>query len=228
MKSSLRKNLGVSTAIGLLGLTLAGCTTTASNTNTTSPTAKVVKSTLLGTKPLEERYEQSADEPFKIPPVTVKIPEQFQRTIVSYPSVEAPGTIIVEPQNNYLYLVTGNGKAIRYGVGVGAAGLGFQGVANLQFKRKWPKWTPTPEMVERNPGRYKRFADGVPGGLTNPLGARALYLFQNNIDTYYRIHGTTQPSSIGKNVSAGCIRMLNKDVIDLYERVQTGAKVIVR
>lgn len=235
MKVSLRKNLSLVAALGLFGFGLAGCTTTTSTVGTPSDNARigsakssVVKSTLQGTLPVDERYEQDADEPFKIPPVNIKIPEQYQRTVVSYPTDEIPGTIIVEPANHYLYLVVGNGQAIRYGVGVGGAGLGFQGEAKVQFKRKWPKWIPTADMVKRKPGQYKRFADGVAGGLSNPLGARALYLFQDNVDTYFRIHGTTQPSSIGKNVSAGCIRMLNKDVVDLFERVQVGSKVIVR
>ncbi|EJF89082.1 L,D-transpeptidase [Bartonella tamiae] len=223
----LRKKIAWFALLGILGTGLAGCTTTTQGEGGNLTYARG-PSTLITTKPLEERYEQSADEQFKIPAVHVKIPDEFQRQVVSYPSREAPGTIIVEPRNHYLYLITGHGKAIRYGVGVGAAGLEFQGVANLQFKRKWPKWTPTQDMIKRNPAQYKRFADGVPGGPNNPLGARALYLFQNNIDTYYRIHGTNQPSSIGKSVSAGCIRMLNADVVDLYERVKPGGKVIVR
>ncbi|WP_297322351.1 L,D-transpeptidase [uncultured Bartonella sp.] len=234
MKYFWQKKLRLLAAASLFGFGLAGCATTPSPTIATTDSVKVkaekpvVTSTLLGTQSIYDRYEQSDDEPFKIPPVTIKIPEQFERTVVSYPTNEIPGTIIVEPANHYLYLVTGDGQAIRYGVGVGAAGLGFQGEAKVQFKRKWPRWIPTADMVQRKPQQYKRFADGVPGGLSNPLGARALYLFQGNVDTYYRIHGTTQPSSIGKNVSAGCIRMLNKDVVDLFERVQVGSKVIVR
>lgn len=234
MKNFWQQKLGLAVTLSLFGFSLVGCVTTPSPTVTPSanvnakPVKPPVTSTLLGTQSVYDRYEQSADEPFKIPPVTIKIPEQYERTVVPYPTTEIPGTIIVEPENHYLYLVTGNGQAIRYGVGVGAAGLGFQGEAKVQFKRKWPRWIPTADMVQRKPQQYKRFADGVPGGLSNPLGARALYLFQGNVDTYFRIHGTTQPSSIGKNVSAGCIRMLNKDVVDLFERVQVGSKVIVR
>ena len=234
MKYFWQQKLGLAAILGVLGVGLVGCATTppptvSSNSSVNAaPKKPVVTSTLLGTQSVYDRYEQTPDEPFKIPPVTVKIPEQFERTIVSYPSDEIPGTIIVEPENHYLYLITGNGQAIRYGVGVGAAGLGFQGEAKIRFKRKWPRWIPTADMVRRKPQQYKRFADGVPGGLHSPLGARALYLFQGNNDTYFRIHGTTQPSSIGKNVSAGCIRMLNKDVVDLFERVDVGSKVIVR
>jgi len=183
---------------------------------------------LVHSKPLEERHIPQ-NEAFAINRnEESRVPEQFRRRVVDYPSREAPGTIIVEPHNHYLYLIAGRGKAIRYGVGVGSAGLGFTGNADLQFKRKWPRWIPTDDMIARNPARYKKHADGMAGGPSNPLGARALYLFQNNIDTYYRIHGTNQPSSIGKSVSAGCIRLLNMDVIDLYERVRPGAKVIVR
>jgi len=183
---------------------------------------------LIHSKPLEERHI-AQDEPFAINRnEEAKVPEQFRRRVVNYPSREAPGTIIVEPHNHYLYLIAGRGLAIRYGVGVGSAGLGFTGDADLQYKRKWPRWIPTDDMIARNPGRYKQHANGMAGGPSNPLGARALYLFQNNVDTYYRIHGTNQPSSIGKSVSAGCIRLLNMDVVDLYERVKPGSKVIVR
>ena len=137
------------------------------------------------------------------------------------------GMIIVVPQKHFLYLVTDTGKGIRYGVGVGRAGLEFQGNAIIERKAKWPSWRPTDSMIKRDPGRYARFADGVPGGPNNPLGARALYMYQNGIDTYYRIHGTTDPTSIGRSVSNGCIRMINEHVADLYERVPLGTEVVV-
>lgn len=231
MRTSIRLKFIQTFCFGILAMSLGACTTTGTTKNTKIDPAPAAqpRSYVVGDKPLDERYPPDTNEPHKIKPLnTTAIPTQFQRTVVSYPSREVPGTIIVEPHNHYLYFIAGNGKAIRYGVGVGAAGLGFEGSTKLQFKRKWPRWTPTKDMIARNPGRYKKYADGVPGGPSSPLGARALYLFQNNVDTYYRIHGTTQPSSIGKSVSAGCIRMLNQDVIDLYERVGTGATVIVR
>ena len=137
------------------------------------------------------------------------------------------GMIVVVPQNHFLYLVTETGTAIRYGVGVGRAGLAFQGRAIIERKAKWPWCRPTDSMIKRDPGRYAKFADGVPGGPSNPLGARALYMYQNGVDTYYRIHGTTEPSSIGRSVSNGCIRMLNSHVSDLYERVPVGTEVVV-
>ena len=138
--------------------------------------------------------------------------------------------IIIAPQAHFLYFVEAPGQARRYGVGVGKAGLEFQGTATIQVKKEWPTWRPTDEMIEREPQTYAKFVDNEyvqPGGPGNPLGARALYLFQNGRDTYYRIHGTTEPSSIGRSVSNGCIRMINDHVIDLYERVPRGTRVTV-
>ncbi|SFQ34828.1 L,D-transpeptidase catalytic domain [Roseivivax halotolerans] len=142
----------------------------------------------------------------------------------------APQQIIVMPRAHFLYFVEAPGQARRYGVGVGRAGLEFQGDAIIEVKKEWPTWRPTDEMIEREPQTYARFKDNdyvQPGGPNNPLGARALYLFQNGRDTFYRIHGTNQPSSIGRSVSNGCIRMINDHVIDLYQRVPTGTPVKV-
>lgn len=138
-----------------------------------------------------------------------------------------PGTIVIDPNSHYLYLVESRTRARRYGVGVGKAGLEFTGRARVGYKKEWPKWTPTNEMIEREPEKYAKYADGLPGGPGNPLGARALYLFQGKVDTLFRIHGTTAPWSIGRSVSNGCIRMLNRHVEDLYDRVRVGARVIV-
>ncbi len=137
------------------------------------------------------------------------------------------GTIIIDPRNHFLYLMVSSGKARRYGVGVGKAGLSFRGKATIKRKAKWPSWTPTANMIRRQPKKYAKYAGGVPGGPKNPLGARALYLYKGSRDTYYRIHGTTQPWSIGRSVSNGCIRMINDHAIDLYNRVPMGTKVIV-
>ncbi|MEP2881144.1 MAG: L,D-transpeptidase [Sulfitobacter sp.] len=142
----------------------------------------------------------------------------------------APGQLLILPRSHYLYFVTAPGQAMRYGVGVGKAGLEFTGTATIDVKKEWPTWRPTNEMIEREPQTYERFignTDAQPGGPGNPLGARALYLFQNGRDTFFRIHGTTQPNSIGRSVSNGCIRMLNEHVIDLYQRVPIGTKVTV-
>ena len=141
-----------------------------------------------------------------------------------------PGEILILTRSYYLYFVTEQRKAIRYGVGVGKAGLEFTGSAIIQRKAEWPSWRPTAEMIKRSPRTYSRFVDNEyiqPGGPNNPLGARALYLYQNGVDTYFRIHGTTQPETIGSSASNGCIRMLNEHVTDLYERVPIGTKVTV-
>jgi len=139
-----------------------------------------------------------------------------------------PGNIVIDTRNNFLYLTMPNGRARRYGVGVGKAGLAFKGEARIKRKAKWPSWTPTKNMIKRSPKKYAKFANGVAGGLTNPLGARALYLYKGDRDTMFRIHGTTAPWSIGRSVSNGCIRMLNEHVKDLYERVPLNTKVVVR
>ena len=143
----------------------------------------------------------------------------LRRVTVDYPSNEAPGTIIVDTPNTYLYYVLGGGKAIRYGIGVGREGFTWAGVKTVERKAEWPDWNPPPEMIARSP-YLPRF---MAGGVTNPLGARAMYLS----GTFYRIHGTNAPSTIGSRATAGCIRMANEDVIDLYDRVKVGAKVVV-
>src|SRR5689334_10395308 len=144
---------------------------------------------------------------------------RLQRQVVDYPSREAAGTIIVDTAHTYLYLVLGHGKALRYGIGVGREGFTWSGVKSVQRKAEWPDWHPPAEMLARQP-YLPRMTAGGPG---NPLGARAMYI----AGTQYRIHGTNAPSTIGKQVSSGCIRLKNEDVIDLYSRVQIGAKVIV-
>ncbi|HSM42711.1 MAG TPA: L,D-transpeptidase [Afifellaceae bacterium] len=156
-----------------------------------------------------------------------RVPNRYKRKIVRYQTKEKPGTIIVDTRSHYLYYVMGSGKAIRYGVGLGRTGFGWKGVVRVGHKKTWPAWTPPPEMVERDP-RLTKFANGMPGGIHNPLGARALYLFDGGRDTLYRIHGTNEPWTIGLNVSSGCIRLVNDDVTDLHKRAKIGAKVIVK
>lgn len=155
------------------------------------------------------------------------VARKFLPQSVRYKSNYKRGTIVVDPRNHFLYLIENSGRARRYGVGVGKAGLAFKGTATIRRKAKWPTWTPTANMIRREPGKYKKYAGGVPGGPSNPLGSRALYLYKGKRDTYYRIHGTTQPSSIGRSVSNGCIRMINTHVEDLYDRVPVGARVVV-
>jgi lipoprotein-anchoring transpeptidase ErfK/SrfK len=137
-----------------------------------------------------------------------------------------PGSIIVDPGDRFLYLVQEEGMALRYGIGVGREGFGWSGGATVGSKQHWPKWFPPKEMVERDP-RAAPYANGMDGGINNPLGARALYLYQGKKDTLYRIHGTNEPWSIGTAVSSGCIRLLNQDIIDLYDRVPIGTSVVV-
>lgn len=158
---------------------------------------------------------------------TFKLDAQYEPQRVFYSMRYQPGTVVVDPHNHFLYLMENFGRARRYGVGVGRAGLSLTGIATVGRKAEWPRWTPTKNMIRRDPGKYARYANGVPGGINNPLGARALYLYRGNRDTMYRIHGTTQPSSIGRSVSNGCIRMINDHVIDLYERVPLGTQVVV-
>ena len=151
---------------------------------------------------------------------------QYRVATVDYQTAEAPGTIIIDVRQRYLYFILGGGKARRYGVGVGKQGFEWSGEAVIRRKAKWPKWTPPKDMIARDPEAAK-WPNGMPGGPHHPLGARALYLFQGDVDTLYRIHGTREPRTIGSAVSSGCIRLLNADVVDLYERVGIGAKVIV-
>ena len=163
---------------------------------------------------------------------STEVDPQYMRRVVSYPSNETPGTIIVDPQNHFLYSIEGSGRAVRYGIGVGRQGFTWSGVATVHNKQEWPDWYPPREMIERKPELKSQISTlqsglGVRGGPDNPLGARALYLWQGNRDTLYRIHGTNEPDTIGRSVSSGCIRMLNQDVIDLYARTPVGAKVVV-
>ncbi len=137
------------------------------------------------------------------------------------------GTIVIDTRARFLYLVEGKGRARRYGVGVGREALAWSGTARVGVKKEWPGWKPTDEMIAREPDKYLKYAEGMPGGPENPLGARALYLFQGRRDTFYRIHGTTQPWSIGTASSNGCIRMINNHIIDLYSRVPVGTRVVV-
>src|SRR6185369_10989271 len=146
-------------------------------------------------------------------------PAQFRRQVVAYNGSEAPGTIIIDTPNTFLYLVQPGGRAIRYGIGVGRDGFRWSGTQHISKKAEWPDWTPPPEMIQRQP-YLPRF---MAGGATNPLGARAMYLG----NTVYRIHGTNAPSTIGQRVSSGCIRLTNEDVIDLASRVNVGTKVVV-
>jgi len=192
--------------VELLGLVLGGCTDSARFSSSDAN--------------LTPRDRELLANP---PYANADIPEQFRRRVVDYPYKEGPGTILVNSDARYLYYVLPEGKAVRYGVAVGNEALAWSGVATVGRMTEWPDWIPTPDIR----ARLGPFPDRVPGGPANPLGARALYLFQGKTDTLYRIHGTNQPQYIGQAVSSGCIRMTNEDVIDLYDRARLGATVIV-
>lgn len=195
-------------ALLIAGLLLAGCMQT-STTYEKSPEANL--------KPRDKellakaRYEK------------VTVAEPFRRAIVTYHRKELPGSIVVDSDNHYLYYVLDGGKAIRYGITVGEEALAFSGIARVGNMQEWPKWTPTADIHKRIEGLPPQ----VPGGPDNPLGARALYLYQGNKDTLFRIHGTNQPEYIGESISSGCIRLTNEDVIDLYSRAKLNTVVVV-
>ena len=198
------------TAMTVAGLTaLAGCTTS-------GPLAP------------KASYSTVSDGGYKLPSIPQgKIADKFKRQTVSYTTKEKPGTVIVDTGARHLYFILGDGKAMRYGIGVGKEGFEWSGTARVALKREWPTWTPPKEMIGRRPDLAK-YAGGMEPGTKNPLGARAMYLFNKRGDTGYRLHGTPEWWSIGKAMSSGCIRLMNQDVIDLYNRVDVGAKVIVK
>jgi lipoprotein-anchoring transpeptidase ErfK/SrfK len=193
-------------AVGLVGVVLSGCQQStlelASDHNLTPRDKQLLA---------------------RAPYASATIPQSYRRHIVDYHRSEQPGTIVVDTDARYLYYVLPQGKAIRYGVTVGEEGQAWSGVARVGRKTEWPDWIPTQEIQ----ARLGPYPSRVAGGPANPLGARGIYLYQGNKDTLYRIHGTNQPEYIGRAISSGCIRMTNEDVIDLYDRVQMGATVVV-
>ena len=178
-------------------------------------------------------YGPVVGEPFPVPAVNLsQIDPAFLIKAVPYAGSEPPGTVVINPSTRYLYLVQEGGRAIRYGVGVGREGFGWSGTATIKSKQEWPDWYPPAEMIARQPELQAKMTAlqsglGMPGGPGNPLGARAMYLWQGNKDTLFRVHGTVEPWTIGKRVSSGCIRMINQDAIDLYDRVPLGTQVVV-
>jgi lipoprotein-anchoring transpeptidase ErfK/SrfK len=192
--------------VGLLGFLLGGCMQT-----TLAPSSQAS---------FTPRDRQQLAHP---PYAQASIPETYQRHIVDYQRSERPGTILVDTDARFLYYVLPQGKAIRYGVAVGEEAMAWSGVATVGRMSEWPDWIPTPEIQ----ARLGPYPSRVAGGAANPLGARALYLYEGGKDTLYRIHGTNQPEYIGQAISSGCIRMTNEDVIDLFDRVKLGATVVV-
>ncbi len=204
--------------LSLTGLALAGCQTT----------RRVTKA---GINPQRlSMYQALPKERFPIPAVDLaQVDPKFYRAEVDAPAGSSAGTLYVDTKHFYLYLVGADNRAMRYGVGLGRAGFDWSGQGRIAWKRKWPTWTPPATMIARQPELepYSAENGGMAPGLTNPLGARALYIFQGKKDTLYRLHGTPEANSIGKAVSSGCVRLLNQDIVDLYRRVPNGTRIIV-
>lgn len=211
---------------GLVAMTLAACDPPSLLTPGVTPAVSSADLTAPLTPP-DAHYAAVPDNGFTVPAVPVdKVDPEMLRQEVAYPSSQPPGTIIIDPSTKHLYLVTQKGQALRYGIAVGRSGFGWSGEADITGRTNWPIWTPPPEMIVRRP-ELAKYSTGQPGGLENPLGARALYLKTNGVDYGYRIHGTPEWNSIGTNASSGCIRMINQDVIDLYQRAPDGTHVVV-
>lgn len=211
--------------VGISALTLSGCVS-AGKKEQAVPVRPVAPR--LPTVPA--MYQALPNEQFPIPAVKIaQLDERFWRTEVDYPTSERPGAIIVDTPARYLYHVKPNGRAVRYGIGVGRDGFSWAGRAIVAYRRQWPRWTPPDSMVARQPELepYSIANGGMAPGLRNPLGARALYIHQNGKDTLYRIHGNPNASTIGKAVSSGCIRMVNQDVIHLHDEVRDGSPIVV-
>jgi lipoprotein-anchoring transpeptidase ErfK/SrfK len=179
-----------------------------------------------GLLPARQAFAES--EPFPVRENDAKAIEyKYRRREEDFETSEPPGTIVVDPRKRFLYHVIGNGRAMRYGASVGKAGRTWSGASVIGRKEKWPVWTPTPEHIAEFPKLVKWIPGGMPGGIDNPMGARALYLYQGDVDTIYRIHGTHDPKLIGKKATAGCFGLLNVDIIHLYGRVDIGTRVVV-
>jgi lipoprotein-anchoring transpeptidase ErfK/SrfK len=210
----------------MAGLFVAGCTTVPEEV--AAPAVAPAEPTVPAF--YASMYAAMPNEQFPIPAVDLaRVPERFWRRQVDYRTEHPVGTIVVDRTTFFLHLVQEGGKAMRYGVGLGKAGFSWSGTGDIAWKRPWPTWTPPAEMIAREPEleRWSAENGGMPPGLDNPLGARALYIFEDGVDTLYRIHGSPEYWSIGKAVSSGCVRLINQDVIDLYDRVPSGSKLIV-
>ena len=203
--------------LGLAALPLAACTTTMAEREIDGADLEV-----------RRMYGEMSTEAHRLPAMnTRRVDPRFLRQEVAYNGSEPAGSIVIDTTDHHLYYVLGGGRAMRYGIGVGRDGFGWSGDVKIGRKAKWPGWTPPVSMQKRDPEAAK-WASGMPGGIQNPLGARAMYLYKGGRDTIYRIHGTNAPSTIGRSMSSGCIRMFNHDVIDLYERAGVGTQVKVR
>ena len=202
-------------SVAVLGV--AGCATTPTKIEDDTPSAEALR-----------MYAALPSERFPIPAMRIdRLAPRFYRQVVADPTGARPGTVVVDTPNRFLYWVMEGGRAVRYGVGIGRDGFSWGGSGTIAYKREWPRWTPPAEMIVRQP-ELEQYRNGMEPGLDNPLGARALYIFQNGQDTLYRLHGTLDVETIGKAVSSGCVRLMAQDVIDLYERVPNGSPIVVR
>lgn len=217
------------TALLLCGLaasvTLAGCSSVSSST-------PIIGEKVATNEIFSSGYGPVEDHGYALPAIPIqRVDQKYHRQIVDYKTSERPGTIVVNTPTRFLYFVLPGGKAVRYGIGVGKQGFAWEGEAYIAWKQEWPMWHPPEEMAVRRPEIAKYVKEGMQPGLTNPLGARALYLFNNKgQDTLFRLHGTPEWNSIGTAASSGCIRLMNQDIIDLYARVRPGkgARVVVQ
>lgn len=219
--------MGRRLVLTLSAATLAGCVT---DERLAGPPPLSSSTSRPATPPGPSIYDAVSDAGHQIPAVDVaQVDQRYWRTDVVYPTKEKPGTLIVDTPNKYLYHVLTRGRATRYGVGVGREGFEWSGRAIVAYSRQWPRWVPPDAMIQRQPElkRYSASNGGMQPGLRNPLGARALYIHESGRDTLYRLHGTNEPESIGMAVSSGCIRLLNQDVIHLYNNVRNGTPIVV-
>lgn len=227
-----RRSVLAGVSASAASLALSACTTAR------SPEAPPRVDINPGLAPYAVMYGAVVDGGHAIPAIPYQqIDPRYYRQIVPNPTSEAPGTVVVDTGNHFLYLVQPGGQAVRYGVGLGRAGFEWAGAGVIEWKQPWPRWHPPEEMIERQPEleKYRTEYDpktdtwtgGMEPGVTNPLGARALYIYQDNKDTLYRLHGSPEWASIGKSVSSGCVRLMNQDVIDLYDRVAEKSPIVV-
>ena len=208
-------------ATSIAALALAGCTSSVQSRRIAEVQTPRVPPDVLA------MYGPLPNEPFPIPAARPELIDPiYWRQLVDDPTGERPGTVVVDTNNRFLYLVRDGGKAMRYGVGIGRDGFTWSGRGVIQYKRAWPTWTPPSEMIARQP-ELEPYRNGMEPSLENPLGARALYIFKDGRDTIYRVHGATDERTIGKAISSGCVRLLNQDVIDLHERVPSGSPILV-
>lgn len=233
-----RRDLLSMAATTAASISLSACSTTGSGSVRAYPGGWLQMGAYTGAGNARSTYAAMSDGGHEIPAVPIgKVDPRFYRQVVRDPTGEEPGTVVIDTSQHFLYLVQGNGEAIRYGVGLGRQGFEWQGRGVIQWKQEWPRWFPPNEMIDRQPEleQYRArqirgtnaWDGGMDPGIVNPLGARALYIYQNGKDTLYRLHGSPEWWSIGKSVSSGCVRLINQDIIDLYARVPDGTPIIV-